>query len=247
MRQTKNTFLILSGLSVMTAVAAVGFFFKARLFSRLLEENTSDEVLFHADTRDKVVALTIDDGPHAELTPEILDALAELDVPVTYFIIGSQVPGNEEVMRRIVGEGHELGNHLMSDRRSITLEADEFARQLAEAHALITPFGPVRWFRPGSGFYNTRMLEQIRPYHYRCVVGSVYPYDAQFHSIEFATGYILGNVRPGAIIVLHDGDCERQGTVEVLRRIVPALRKRGYRFVTLTGLAQTAVPTTHSI
>ncbi len=237
MRQTKNTFLLLSGLS---AVAAVGFFFKARLFSRLLEQRTSDEVLFHADTRDKVVALTIDDGPHAELTPEILDVLAEQGVPATFFIIGSQVPGNEAIMQRIVAEGHELGNHLMSDQRSITLEADEFARQLAAAHDLIAPFGPVRWFRPGSGFYNARMLEQIRPFHYRCVVGSVYPYDAQFHSVEFATGYILGNVQPGAIIVLHDGDWEREATVEILRRIIPALRKRGYRFATLTALTHTS-------
>mgnify|MGYP001191871754 CR=1 FL=1 len=235
MRRTNKAFLLLSGLSV---IATVGFFFKARLFSRLVEQQTSDEVLFRVDTRDKVVALTIDDGPHEELTPEILDVLAEYDVPATFFIIGSQVPGNEAVMRRIVREGHELGNHLMDDQRSITLEADEFARQLATAHAMISPFGPVRWFRPGSGFYNARMLEQIRPYHYRCVVGSIYPYDAQLHSVEFATGYILGNVQPGAIIVLHDGDCERQGTVEVLRRVIPALQKRGYRFATLTGLSR---------
>lgn len=233
MRQTKNTLLLLTGLS---ALATVGFFFKSRLFSRLVEQQTSDEVLFHADTREKVIALTIDDGPHAELTPEILDALAELQVPATFFIIGSQVPGNEAVMARIVAAGHELGNHLMSDRRSITLDPNEFERQLAESHALIAPFGPVRWFRPGSGFYNTRMLEQIRPYNYRCVVGSVYPYDAQLHSVEFATGYILGNSQAGSIIVLHDGDCERQGTVEILRRIVPALQKRGYRFATLSEL-----------
>jgi peptidoglycan-N-acetylglucosamine deacetylase len=235
MRQTKNTFLLLSGLS---AVAAVGFFFKARLFSRLVEQQTSDEVLFRAHTHDKVIALTIDDGPHAELTPAILDVLAEQAVPATFFIIGGQVSGNEEVMRRMVAEGHELGNHLMSDQRSITLDEAEFARQLAETHALIAPFGPVRWFRPGSGFYNARMLEQIRPYHYHCVVGSIYPYDAQFHSVEFATSYILGNVQPGSIIVLHDGDCERQGTVEILRRIIPALRKRGYNFATLSALAE---------
>ena len=233
MSRTNKSFLLLSGLS-LAAVAA--FFFKARLFSRLVEQTTSDEVLFRADTREKVVALTIDDGPHAELTPQILDLLAEYNVPATFFIIGGQVAGNEDLMRRIVRDGHELDNHLMSDQRSITLAPEEFERQLAEAHALIAPFGPVRWFRPGSGFYSVRMLEQIRPYDYHCVVGSIYPYDAQFHSVDFATGYILGNVRPGAVIILHDGDCERQGTVEILRRILPALQKRGYRFATLSDL-----------
>jgi len=237
MRRYRNAFFFLVGLGGITAVS---FFFMSRLFSRLLERRTSDEVLFHADTREKVIALTIDDGPHADLTPQILDLLAEFHVPATFFIIGSQVPGNEGVMRRIVRNGHELGNHLMDDQRSITLDAAEFERQLAAAHALIAPFGPVRWFRPGSGFYSARMLEQIRPYHYHCVVGSVYPYDAQFHSVEFATGYILGNTQPGAIIVLHDGANEREGTVEILRRVIPALQKRGYRFVTLTMLTRTA-------
>lgn len=232
-RRIRNAVVVMAGLS---ALASVTFFFKSRLFSRLIEERTSDEVLFHAHTREKVVAITIDDGPHAELTPQILDALAEHGVSATFFIIGSHVPGNEAIMRRIVAEGHELGNHLMSDRRSITLSAEVFERQLATTHALIAPFGPVRWFRPGSGWYNARMLEQIRPYNYRCVVGSIYPYDAQFQAVEFEVGYILGNVQPGAIIVLHDGDSERQGTVAVLRRILPALQKRGYRFATLTDL-----------
>ncbi len=230
-RRIRNGLLVMAGLSTL---ASVTFFFKSRLFSRLIEQSTSDEVLFHAHTREKVVALTIDDGPHAELTPQILDVLAEYGVKATFFIIGGHVPGNEAILRRIVAEGHELGNHLMSDRRSITLSAEEFERQLATTH--ISPFGPVRWFRPGSGWYNARMLEQIRPYHYRCVVGSIYPYDAQFQQVEFEVGYILGNVQPGAIIVLHDGDCERQGTVAVLRRILPALQKRGYHFATLTDL-----------
>lgn len=232
-RRVRNGLLVMAGLS---ALASVTFFFKSRLFSRLIEQNTSDEVLFHAHTREKVIALTIDDGPHTELTPQILDVLAEHGVLATFFIIGSRVPGNEALLKRIVAEGHELGNHLMSDRRSITLSAEEFERQLAAAHALIAPFGPVRWFRPGSGWYSTRMLAQIRPYNYRCVVGSIYPYDAQFQAVEFAAGYILGNVQPGAIIVLHDGGSDRQGTVAILRRILPALQKRGYRFATLTDL-----------
>jgi peptidoglycan-N-acetylglucosamine deacetylase len=234
MRRTYKSLLFLTALSTLAGIS----FFKARLFSRIVEHNTSDEVLFHVDTREKVVALTIDDGPYAELTPEILNALAEYGVKATFFIIGGQVPGNEALLQRIVAEGHELGNHLMSDRRSISLEPEEFVRQLGQAHARIASFGPVRWFRPGSGFYNTRMLEQIRPFNYRAVVGSVYPYDAQFHSVEFATGYILGNTQPGSIIVLHDGCCDRKGTVDILRRILPALQKRGYRFATLSDLTQ---------
>ena len=234
MKLNRRLFL-LAGLSG-TFAATVGFFFKGRFFSRLLEQNTSDEVLFHVDTRQKVVALTIDDAPHADLTPQILDVLADYKIPATFFIIGNQVPGNEALMRRIVAEGHELGNHLMTDERSIALSPEEFEQQLANTHRLITPFGPVRWFRPGSGWYSERMLAQIRPYQYRCVIGFVYPYDAHVHSVEFASSYILGNTQPGSIIILHDGSLERQATPDILRWIVPALKKRGYRFATLSGL-----------
>lgn len=235
MRPTIRRLLVLTGLG---GAAAVGFLFKSRVFSRLVEQTTSDEVLFHGRTRDKIVALTIDDGPQALLTADILNVLAAYEVPATFFIIGSQVPGNEALLERIVRDGHELGNHLMTDRRSITLDPDEFTRQLAEAHALIAPFGPVRWFRPGSGWYNDRMLAELRPFGYRCVVGSVYPYDAQIQSVEFASSYILINVQPGSIIILHDGKPERQATPDVLQRVVPALQRRGYRFVTLSELVQ---------
>lgn len=225
---SKRTFL-LTGL----ATAVVGFFFKSRFLSRVIEQRTSDEVLFHGNTHEKIVALTIDDGPHEALTPQILDKLAGFGIPATFFIIGEHVSGNEKLLQRIVNEGHELGNHLMDDTRSITLDADEFSQQLAETHALISQFGPVRWFRPGSGWYNERMLAQIRPYGYRCVVGFVYPYDAQIHSVEFASSYILANVQPGSIIILHDGTAEREATPDIINRIVPALHKRGYRFVSL--------------
>jgi peptidoglycan/xylan/chitin deacetylase (PgdA/CDA1 family) len=82
------------------------------------------------------------------------------------------------------------------------------------------------------------MLAQLRPYGYRAVLGSVYPYDAQFSSVEFAAGYILGNVQPGSIIILHEGADDRYAAVEILRRIIPALQKRGYQFETLTELTR---------
>jgi peptidoglycan-N-acetylglucosamine deacetylase len=230
MRKSHVSFLVGLGLTA-------GFiFFHSRLFSRLLERTTSNEVLFHAPTRERRIALTIDDGPHPELTPQILDILAEYGVPATFFPIGKRILGNEALLERMTAEGHELGNHLMWDEASVKLSPEEFERQLAAAHALLTPYGEARWFRPGSGWYNEEMLAQIRPYGYRAVLGSVYPYDAQFSSVEFAAGYILGNVQPGSIIILHEGADDRYAAVEILRRVIPALQKRGYRFETLTGL-----------
>lgn len=220
----------------ISSLAAIGFFFKSRFFSRWLEQSTSDNVLFHVDTAEKVVALTIDDGPHDSLTAQILDILAQYKVQATFFIIGSNVSGNEAVLHRLVEEGHELGNHLMSDARSIGLTESEFEMQLSEAHSIISEFGDVKWFRPGSGWYNDRMLAQIRPYNYQTVIGSVYPFDAQIRSKEFASRYILSNTRPGSIIILHDGKAERHHTPSVLHKIIPTLQSRGFRFLTLSEL-----------
>jgi peptidoglycan/xylan/chitin deacetylase (PgdA/CDA1 family) len=235
-RQTKRFIL----LTTVSGIAVVGFFFKSRFFSRILEQTTRDEVLFHADTTEKIVALTIDDGPHPGLTPAILDILATHQVPATFFVIGDHVNGNEQLLERMVAEGHELGNHMMDDSRSILLDTIEFKQQLATAHDLLSAYGPVHWFRPGSGLYNGEMLEAIRPYGYRTVIGSVYPYDAHIHSPEFTSSYVISNAQPGAIIIMHDGYESRFATATALERIIPSLQKRGYRFVTLSDMAARA-------
>jgi peptidoglycan/xylan/chitin deacetylase (PgdA/CDA1 family) len=97
-------------------------------------------------------------------------------------------------------------------------------------------FGPVRWLRPGSGWYTGAMLDAVERAGYRCALGSVYPYDAHVRAPRLAAAYLLANVRPGAVIVLHEGGGRGRRTVDVLRRVLPVLRARGYRVVTLSEL-----------
>ncbi len=196
------------------------------------------DVLFAIDVREPLVALTIDDAPHPALTPAILDVLAKHRARATFFVIGERVRGNEGTVRRIVEEGHELGNHLMTDTPSIRLSAEVFERQLLETHELLSRFGPVRWFRPGSGWYCRRMLEQIRHSGYRCALGSAYAYDSHIRSTWYASRHILRHTRPGAVIILHDGCASRWRTLDVLRRVLPELERRGYQVVTLSELAE---------
>ncbi|MDP9359664.1 MAG: peptidoglycan-N-acetylglucosamine deacetylase, partial [Chloroflexota bacterium] len=134
--------------------------------------------------------------------------------------------------------GHELDNHLMTDTPSIRLSAEVFERQLLETHELLSRFGPVRWFRPGSGWYCRRMLEQIRHSGYRCALGSAYAYDSHIRSTWCASRHILRHTRPGAVIILHDGCASRWRTLDVLRRVLPELERRGYQVVTLSELAE---------
>lgn len=196
------------------------------------------DVLFRLETEAPHVALTIDDSPHPEITPGILDVLAEHGAHATFFVIGDYVPGNEEIVRRMVAEGHELGNHLMSDAPSHRLPAAEFERQLRQTHDLLAPYGPVRWCRPGHGWFNRRMLDQLHRHGYRCAMASAYSLEVRPTSARYAARHILLNARPGAVIVLHDGVGTGRQTVAVLRRVLPELTRRGYRVVTLSELAE---------
>ena len=198
----------------------------------------SPDVLYFVKTEEKIIALTIDDSPHPKLTAKILNVLSEHQVPATFFLIGERVEKNKEIIRQIVKQGHEIGNHHMQARPSIKLSEAEFERQLLEADEILIEFAQVKWFRPASGWFNQRMLRQLEKNNYKCALGSVYPLDAAIHNVTFLSNYILDNVFPGAIIILHDGTLDRKVTVDVLKRIIPKLESHGYRFVTLTELTK---------
>ena len=196
----------------------------------------SPRCLYVADTSERIVALTLDDGPDATHTPTILDVLREHEAHATFFLISSRIRGLEGLVARVVREGHELGNHLVHDVPSIRLPADAFAADVRAAGAVLGRFGTVRWLRPASAWYDAAMLDTIEREGYRCALGSVYPYDVYHASARLSAAYVLANACPGSVIVLHDGRNRGRRTVAVLRRVLPALRARGYRVVTLSEL-----------
>jgi peptidoglycan/xylan/chitin deacetylase (PgdA/CDA1 family) len=194
------------------------------------------EVLYYVDTQAKAAALTIDDGPDAVTTGKILDVLKQNDAHATFFIITGRVPGNEALLKRMVDENHELGNHLTRNEASIRLSPEEFERQLVQSHAVLARFGRVQWFRPGHGRYNKVMLATLKRHNYRCALGSVYPFDPVIRWSWFSRRFILSNTRPGSIIVLHDSGGMGKRTIKTLSKVLPALKKRGLRIVTLSEL-----------
>jgi peptidoglycan/xylan/chitin deacetylase (PgdA/CDA1 family) len=183
-----------------------------------------------------VVALTLDDGPDPVHTPAILNLLREHDARATFFFISGNVPGAERVVAEVVAQGHELGNHLTRDEPSIRLSPSAFVAAMREAGAVLSQFGLVLWLRPGSAWYNDAMLDAIEREGYRCALGSVYPYDPHVPMVRLTAAYILANTSPGAVIVLHEGGARGARTARVLGRVLPVLRARGYRVVTLSEL-----------
>ena len=197
----------------------------------------SPDCLYRVETREPAVALTIDDGPDAVHAPAILEVLAEHGARATFFLISGNVPGAESVVTDLTARGHEIGNHLTREEPSIRLSPAAFGDAVRDAGNVLGRFGRVRWLRPGSAWYNRTMLDTIEREGYRCALGSVYPYDGRVSSVRLAAAYILSNTRPGAVIVLHEGRGRGARTADVLRRVLPELRARGYRVVTLSELA----------
>ncbi|KAJ5350701.1 hypothetical protein N7541_008428 [Penicillium brevicompactum] len=197
------------------------------------------DVLFHVPTTKKIVALTIDDAPSAH-TPEILHLLQTHNATATFFVIGSQIPGYEPVLSDLVRAGCELGNHAMYDEPSRSLGDDLLADQIQDVHVKIAEAYAAadvphkNWlFRPGSGFFSSRMRSLLSRLGYRLVLGDVYPHDPQVPFWRLNARHILSMVQPGSIIVCHD---RREWTVPMLQKVLPELRHRGYQVVTVSEL-----------
>lgn len=202
----------------------------------------SPEVLFYVDGRKPMVALTIDDGP-SSATPEILDVLDEHGAHATFFVIGEHVRQHPELARRLVDEGHELGHHMMVDEPSIDLAPAVFRDRFREMDGILDALGGSRVFRPASGWYDRRMVDEAAALGYRTVLGSVYPFDAQLPFPGLAGWYVRQHAAAGSIVVLHDGPERGPRTADVLRSVLPDLLARGYRVGTVSELLGEAART----
>jgi peptidoglycan/xylan/chitin deacetylase (PgdA/CDA1 family) len=193
------------------------------------------EVLFRVDTEARAVALTVDDAPSPEVTPGILEVLARHEVRATFFVIGSYAERYPELLAAIREAGHELANHLYLDRPSIKLSDAEFVEKLRRTDAIIRPAGPLKWCRPGSGWIDDRMVQLLHENGYRACLSSVYPVDLVAPPAA-TVWHVMANVRPGAILVLHDGGMGRAGNVAILDEVLTRLAEEGYRVVTVSEL-----------
>lgn len=198
---------------------------------------STPKVVFSVDTGERVLALSIDDGP-SEATAEILEVLREHEAAATFFLIGEHLGAGEGVLPELLADGHELGHHMMTDTPSRDLEPEVFDADFDQMHEILERLQPTRLFRPGSGWYDDRMIQAVESRGYRTVLGSVYPFDAHLPWPGFLSWFVLQNVKPGAIVVLHDGPERGPRTADVLRAILPELTRQGYRVVTVSTLLE---------
>jgi peptidoglycan-N-acetylglucosamine deacetylase len=220
-----------------------------RPVARLTGVLSGSRVVASVATRERHVALTIDDGPHPATTPELLGVLRSHGARATFFLIGERVQSHPDLVRSIAADGHEVANHLMHDEPSILLAPTEFRRQLAQVHELLAPFGDVVFFRPGSGWFTRRMLRDAAAQGYACAMGTPLLLAADIllpaeHTDPRDTGRILARrAHPGAVIVLHEGHESRVAVSAAAGAMLVELAQRDLRAITLSELA--TVPMDH--
>ena len=202
----------------------------------------ADRVLFHVRTRSDMFALTIDDGPHVDTTPRLLEVLRKHDAQATFFVLGESVRSHPDLVAQICRDGHELGNHMMRDEPSLLLDARAFARDLSEAQSILSLYGEPRWFRPGSGWFTTRMLRTAARQGLKCALGTVVGLRASGAGDALSAARLAKMTRPGTIVVLHEGQTPRTGVSTTVDDLLNRLAQKGLRAVTLTDLVASRRP-----
>ena len=187
------------------------------------------------------VALTFDDGPWPAATLQILAILRRYDVPATFFTIGYLAAAYPNLIRAEVAAGMEVGNHTYNhpevppfDQLPTRLQDDEI--ELAAGDLRAAGVDP-HLFRPPEGSFSTGVAAAAARARERVVLWSVDPGDWQPGMTASAiVRKVLAAVRPGSIVLLHDGGGDRQATVAALPSIIRGIRRRGLALVTVDGL-----------
>lgn len=182
------------------------------------------------------VALTFDDGPHATLTPQLLDILKEKKVKATFYVLGRRAEAYPSIIRRMRREGHEIGNHtwshpILTNRSDAVLlsELDRTADAIQKAGG-----GRPKTMRPPFGAMTPRQAHVVRSRRRLPVVKwSIDSLDYTGSSSATITNRILRGAHNGAIILNHDIHAR---TVGAMPATIEGLKSKGYRFVTVSRL-----------
>lgn len=180
------------------------------------------------------LTLTFDDGPHPAYTPQVLELLDRHDATAVFCVVGRQVREHPELVRRIVASGHRLCNHTFThDQRLAKAGPDAVAREIARTHSAIEDaVGPdveVRYFRQPETYVRPEIMPALDDAGLEPLDWTVDPRDWSEPGATSIVQGVLSEVRPGAIVLLHDGGGDRSQTVVALEQILAGLDTAGYR------------------
>lgn len=211
---------------------------KAATSSREEYEKTGN-VIWEGNTEEKIVAITFDDGPHPDYTPQILDILAKYNAKATFFVAGNKIKSYPEVLVREVKEGHEIANHTYNHYYDKNISNATLSSELGQTDKIIyelTKYKPTL-YRPVGGLYNDSIINTAVNNGFKVVLWSWHqdPKDWARPAASKISNHIIKSLHPGDIILLHDWS-DRPQTVHALETTLEYLYKHGYECVTVSEL-----------
>jgi peptidoglycan-N-acetylglucosamine deacetylase len=196
--------------------------------------------LWRGNPRRREMALTFDDGPNPVATPLLLSVLRRFGVHATFFVVGERAVPYPYLIKQLVADGHEVGDHTFHHPKLTTVDASTMRAELASTAEVIGPLaGRPRWFRPPGGDYDMRVVDAAQQSGMGLAMWTVNSGDWASPAPKALVDRVLARAEPGAIVLMHDGTL---ATVRALPAIIVELRRRGYDLVTLSDLARSAEP-----
>ncbi|WP_414541995.1 polysaccharide deacetylase family protein [Nostoc sp. CCY0012] len=187
----------------------------------------------------KVIALTFDDGPWPDTTVQVLNILKENNVKGTFFVVGQNVKNYPDMVRRVIADGHAIGNHTWHhwyhymNPKAAAYEIDNTTDLIYQTTGVKTNL-----FRPPGGIMHNGVAAYARNRKYAIIMWSSDSLDYARPSVPRLINNVFGHAKPGGIVLLHDGGGNRAQTVQALPEIINKFRQQGYSFVTIPELLE---------
>ena len=203
-----------------------------------IETLFNHKLITQANTKEKIVALTFDDGPDPRFTPTVLDILKRYQVPATFFVIGQSCEKYPEIVKREQAEGHEIENHTYTHpdlTKDNVLQTEEEIQKNQAIIERLTNKEP-HYFRPPKRLFTNNTLDVAEANGLQTILWSVCVEHQAAKTVEDMANRVIKYAKPGTIILTHDGRLDRTRSVEALPLIIEGYQKQGYRFVRLDEL-----------
>ncbi|MGQ0829945.1 MAG: polysaccharide deacetylase family protein [Bacteroidota bacterium] len=185
---------------------------------------------------EKKIAITFDDGPNTEITPKVLAVLTEYNVPATFFVIGKNIRGNENVIQQIDKAGHIIGNHTFSHSFFIDIKSKlGFIYELdITSDAVYGVIGKrMKLFRPPYGVTTPHLAKAIKALDHSVIGWNVRSLDTTNDNEKVIIKRVLSQIKPGAVILFHDTS---EKTIEVLKQTLNFVKENGFKIVSIEEL-----------
>lgn len=189
-----------------------------------LQEGGAEEV-----TETKKIALTFDDGPHPVYTEQMLEVLEDAQVPATFFLLGQNIEGQEELVKEIAEKGHLIGNHTFHHVQITGLSRRQACEEIAETSQLIEKLTGkgTEYVRPPFGTWNEGLESELNLIP---VMWTIDTLDWTTQNVDSIVNCVVENAGENDIILMHDS---YKSTVQAVERIITRLKADGFEFVTV--------------